>query len=51
MTASIPGGAGHRLAVLLLANILVAILGGLLVANILQPGRWARLAVHPIDCF
>lgn len=43
LTASIPGTSGRRLAFLLLTNTLVAILIGLLVANILQPGTWNRL--------
>lgn len=43
LTAQIPGRAGRRLTVLLLTNTLVAILIGLLVANILQPGKWGRL--------
>lgn len=43
LTASIPGRAGRRLAVLLLTNTTVAIIIGLLVANILQPGKWGSL--------
>lgn len=44
LTTNIPGRAGRRLAFLLLTNTLVAIGIGLLVANILQPGKWERLA-------
>lgn len=44
LTTEIPGRAGRRLGVLLLSNTLVAILIGLLVANILRPGTWGRLA-------
>lgn len=44
MTTEIPGTAGRRLAVLLLTNTTVAILVGLLVANILRPGTWGSLA-------
>jgi Na+/H+-dicarboxylate symporter len=40
MTTNIPGTAGRRLAVLLITNTTVAIVIGLLVANILQPGVW-----------
>ncbi|MBW4576126.1 MAG: cation:dicarboxylase symporter family transporter [Aphanothece sp. CMT-3BRIN-NPC111] len=42
LTANIPGRSGRRLAVLLFTNTLVAILIGLLVANILRPGTWGR---------
>lgn len=44
MTTNIPGTAGRRLAVLLFTNTTVAILIGLLVANVLRPGTWGRLA-------
>ncbi|MCV3217487.1 dicarboxylate/amino acid:cation symporter [Plectonema radiosum NIES-515] len=44
MTTNIPGTAGRKLAVLLLTNTTVAILIGLLVANVLRPGTWGRLA-------
>lgn len=44
LTTEIPGRAGRRLAVLLFTNTLVAILIGLLVANVLRPGTWGRLA-------
>ncbi|BAT56412.1 sodium:dicarboxylate symporter [Nostoc sp. NIES-3756] len=44
MTTNIPGTAGRRLAVLLLTNTTVAIVIGLLVANILRPGTWGYLA-------
>lgn len=43
MTTNIPGTAGRRLAVLLLTNTTVAIVVGLLVANILRPGTWGNL--------
>jgi Na+/H+-dicarboxylate symporter len=43
LTASIPGRSGRRLAILLLTNTLVAILIGLLVANVLRPGTWNHL--------
>jgi Na+/H+-dicarboxylate symporter len=43
MTAEIPGRAGRKLAILLITNTTVAILIGLLVANILRPGTWGRL--------
>jgi DAACS family dicarboxylate/amino acid:cation (Na+ or H+) symporter len=46
LTTEIPGRSGRRLAWLLLSNTLVAIFMGLLVANLLQPGRWGQLA-HP----
>ncbi|MFE1748174.1 dicarboxylate/amino acid:cation symporter [Coleofasciculus sp. H7-2] len=47
LTASIPGRSGRRLAVLLLTNTVVAILIGLLVANVVQPGRWGGLVAPP----
>lgn len=40
MHARLPPGAGFKLVRLLLLNTLVAIGLGLLVANVLQPGRW-----------
>lgn len=43
LTTYIPGRAGRRLTVLLLTNTVVAIFIGLLVANVLQPGRWGSL--------
>jgi Na+/H+-dicarboxylate symporter len=43
LTAEIPGRAGRRLAGLLLTNTTVAIVIGLLVANIVRPGTWGRL--------
>ncbi|MBO3458267.1 dicarboxylate/amino acid:cation symporter [Aetokthonos hydrillicola Thurmond2011] len=42
LTAEIPGKSGRRLAFLLLTNTTVAILIGLLVANVLQPGKWGH---------
>lgn len=44
LTTNIPGTAGRRLAVLLLTNTTVAIVVGLLVANIMRPGTWGRVA-------
>lgn len=44
MTADLPGKSGRRLLWLLLTNTLSAILIGLLVANILQPGKWGQMA-------
>ena len=43
MTTAIPGRTAGRLAGLLLLNTVVAILIGLAVANIVQPGRWSQL--------
>jgi Na+/H+-dicarboxylate symporter len=43
LTTNIPGTAGRKLAALLLTNTTVAILIGLLVANIVRPGTWGRL--------
>ena len=45
MTAQALGHLGARLVRLLLLNTLVAILIGLLVANVVQPGRWSKLEV------
>jgi len=45
LTADIPGTSGRRLIFLLLSNTTVAIFMGLLVANLLQPGSWGRLAI------
>jgi Na+/H+-dicarboxylate symporter len=45
LTANIPGRAGRRVAVLLLTNTLAAIVIGLGVANIFQPGKWGRIDV------
>jgi DAACS family dicarboxylate/amino acid:cation (Na+ or H+) symporter len=45
LTATIPGRAGRRIAVLLITNTLAAILIGLAVANSLQPGKWGRIDV------
>jgi Na+/H+-dicarboxylate symporter len=47
MTAEIPGTAGRKLAVLLFTNTNVAILIGLLIANILRPGKWGQLTSIP----
>lgn len=61
MRAELPKGAAFRLLSLLLLNTCVAILIGLLVANILQPGRWVPVklqepakettAVNPLSLF
>jgi DAACS family dicarboxylate/amino acid:cation (Na+ or H+) symporter len=40
--ANVSGWTGARMAFLLLVNTVVAILIGLLVANLVQPGRWVR---------
>jgi Na+/H+-dicarboxylate symporter len=44
MTTEIPERSGRRLSFLLLTNTLVAIIIGLLVANIIRPGRWGQFA-------
>jgi Na+/H+-dicarboxylate symporter len=44
LTAELPEKSGRRLAFLLFTNTLVAILIGLTVANIVQPGKWGQLA-------
>ncbi|MBD2250592.1 dicarboxylate/amino acid:cation symporter [Nostoc parmelioides] len=44
LTVHIPGRSGRKLAILLLTNTLMAIIVGLLVANLLQPGRWWSVA-------
>jgi Na+/H+-dicarboxylate symporter len=43
LTATIPGKAGRRIAVLLITNTLAAILIGLTVANVFQPGKWGKI--------
>jgi DAACS family dicarboxylate/amino acid:cation (Na+ or H+) symporter len=43
LKAEIPGRVRVRLVSLLLLNTLVAISIGLLVANVIQPGRWAKI--------
>jgi Na+/H+-dicarboxylate symporter len=45
LTTEIPGRAGRKLAVLLLTNTVMAIIIGLLVANILQPGKWGNMTL------
>lgn len=47
MTAEVKGKTGARMVGLLLLNTVVAILIGLLVANVLQPGRHSRLPPPP----
>lgn len=44
LTAEIPGTAGRRLVWLLVSNTTVAILIGLLIANLLQPGTWGQVS-------
>ena len=43
MRAQVGGRQAVRLAGLLLTNTLVAIAIGLLVANVVQPGRWSQI--------
>ncbi len=45
LTADIPARAGRRLFTLLITNTTVAIIIGLLVANLLQPGKWYPLKI------
>ncbi len=45
--ANIPGSVAFRLVRLLLLNTLVAIGIGLVVANVVQPGRWTKLEPTP----
>jgi Na+/H+-dicarboxylate symporter len=47
MATQIPKGQGLRLIGLLLLNTTVAIIIGLTVANVLQPGKWTSLAEQP----
>jgi Na+/H+-dicarboxylate symporter len=47
MTTQIAGRTAGRLAVLLLLNTTVAILIGLLVANVLRPGTWSEFKERP----
>ena len=47
MTAQLPRGSGWRLLSLLVLNTVVAILIGLTVANVIQPGRWTKLPPPP----
>ncbi len=42
LTTHIPGRTGRRLVFLLLTNTIAAILIGLLVANVVQPGSWEK---------
>lgn len=49
MHARLPPGAGLKLVWLLLLNTLVAIVIGMLVANVLQPGRWRQLEPPSAD--
>ncbi len=44
MKADVTGRTGARLFFFLITNTIAAILIGLLVANVIQPGRWAHLA-------
>ena len=43
LTTNIPGRSGRRLAILLVTNTTVAIVIGLLVANVLRPGTWEKI--------
>jgi Na+/H+-dicarboxylate symporter len=45
MTAEIPGRSGRKLSLLLITNTLAAIVIGLGVANVMQPGRWGKVAI------
>ncbi len=49
MRAEIGGRKAGRLAFLLVLNTLVAISIGLLVANIIQPGRWVQAGAPPVE--
>ncbi|MDB5390885.1 MAG: dctA 1 [Planctomycetaceae bacterium] len=49
MHAQIPRGSGFRLVSLLILNTLFAICVGLLVANVVQPGRWTTLKVSETE--
>jgi Na+/H+-dicarboxylate symporter len=49
LTADIPGRAGRRLMGLLLTNTTVAIVIGLVVANLLQPGKWGAAIAPKMD--
>jgi Na+/H+-dicarboxylate symporter len=49
MHAQIPRGSGFRLVSLLVLNTLVAIFIGLLVANVVQPGRWTKLEAPTVQ--
>jgi DAACS family dicarboxylate/amino acid:cation (Na+ or H+) symporter len=44
LTTEIPGRSGRKLIWLLFSNTLAAIVIGLLVANVLKPGKWGQLA-------
>jgi Na+/H+-dicarboxylate symporter len=46
LTADIPGKSGRKLFILLMSNTTIAIIIGLIVANLLQPGVGSKLA-HP----
>ena len=47
MHAELPKGSTFRLVSLLLLNTVVAIIIGLTVANVLQPGRWSKIEPPP----
>jgi len=47
MHAELPRGSARRLVSLLLLNTVVAIIIGLTVANVLQPGRWSKIDPAP----
>jgi Na+/H+-dicarboxylate symporter len=46
MTAEIPSKSGRKLSILLVTNTLMAIAIGLLVANVLKPGSWGKIAIE-----
>ncbi len=49
ISAQLPRGSGWRLLSLLVLNTIVAILIGLTVANVIQPGRWTTLPPPAAD--
>lgn len=49
MHAKFPPGTGFKLAGLLLLNTIVAIFIGLMVANIVRPGNWNKVAKPPVE--
>jgi Na+/H+-dicarboxylate symporter len=58
LTADIPGKSGRKLFILLMSNTLIAIIIGLIVANLVQPGIGSKLprpttstSVKPLDPF
>ena len=49
ITSEIPAQSAGRLVWLLMLNTTVAILIGLVVANVLQPGKWSSIPVEPTE--